>query len=146
MGWWRRRAAPGDSPVVLAALSRAPRVFADLVMEPGSPELALTREQLLKHVSVAKGAGSTWELGVDDEVKAIVDTGPDVVDEDLMVVALSGRPGVVWVEHPDREIYAFGVAGRIGADKALALCIDAIADAHRELARRLRIDLGDPGQ
>ncbi len=146
MAWWRRTVPPRDprdSPVVAAALARAPASFADLVMEPGSPELALTRRQLLEYVSVSGGDGRTWELGVDDEVKAIIDTGPDVVDDDLMVAALEARPGVLWAQHPDRERYEFRLARRVKPDEALALCIDAIADAHRALARHLGIGIGE---
>lgn len=162
MAWWRRHrySVPGvppsgsregwdgyhpptltGRPVVAAALARAPQRFADLVMEPGSPELALTREQLLEYLSISTGDGSTWQLGVDDEVKPVIDTGPDVLDEDLMLTALEARPGVLWAQHPDREFYEIRLAGPIRADEALALFIDAIAHAHRELARRLRIDL-----
>ncbi len=89
-------------PVVAAALARAPQRFADLVSEPGSPELALTQEQLLDNMGISTGDGLTWELGIDDDVKAVIDTGPDVVDEDLMVTALEARTGVVWAQHPLR--------------------------------------------
>ncbi|MEU6074894.1 hypothetical protein [Micromonospora sp. NPDC047074] len=126
-----------------AALARAPQRFADLCVEPGSPKLALTQEQLLDAMGISTGDGSTWELGIDDEMKPVIDTGPDVVDEDLMVTALEARPGVVWAQHPDREFYEIRLAAPIRADEALALFVDAIAQAHRELARRLRIDLGE---
>ncbi len=162
MSWWRRcrYSVPGvppsgsgggwdgyrpstltGRPVVAAALARAPQRFADLVFEPGSPELALTREQLLDNMGISTGDGLTWELGIDDEIKPVIDTGPDVVDEDLMVTALEARPGVLWAQHPDREFYEIRLAEPIRADEALALFIDAIAHAHRELAQRLRIDL-----
>ena len=109
MSWWRRYrySVPGvppsgsgggwdgyrpstltGRPVVAAALARAPQRFADLVYEPGSPALALTQEQLLEYMRISTGDGLTWELGVDDEIKPVIDTGPDVVDEDLMVTAL----------------------------------------------------------
>jgi hypothetical protein len=141
-GWdaYRPSALTGR-PVVAAALARAPQRFADLVVEPGSPELALTQEQLLDNMGISTGDGLTWELGIDDEIKPVIDTGPDVVDEDLMVTALEARPGVVWAQHPDREFYEIRLAEPIRADEALALFIDAIAQAHRELARRLHIDI-----
>ncbi|MEV0135805.1 hypothetical protein AB0H83_46100 [Dactylosporangium sp. NPDC050688] len=128
---------------MVAALARAPQRFADLIMEPGSPELTLTLTQLLDNMAISTSDGLTWGLGIDDEIKPVIDTGPDVVDEDLMVTALEARPGVVWAQHPDRECYEIRLAEPIRADKALALFIDAIAHAHRELARRLRIDLGE---
>lgn len=130
-------------PVVAAALARAPQRFADLIMELGSPELALTQEQLLRYMWISTGDGLTWDLGIDDEIKPVLDTGPDVVDEDLMVTALEARPGVLWAQHPDREFYQIRLAKPIRADETLALFIDAIAHAHRELAQRLRIDLGE---
>lgn len=99
------------------------------------------QEQLLDNMGISTRDGLTWELGIDDEIKPVIDTGPDVVDEDLMVTALEARPGVLWAQHPDREIYEIRMAKPIRADDALALFIDAIAHAHRKLARRLRIDL-----
>jgi hypothetical protein len=130
-------------PVVAAALARTPQRFADLVVEPGSPELALTQEQLLEYMGISTRDGLTWALGIDDEIKPVIDTGPDVVDEDLMVAALEARPGVVWAQHPDREFYEILLAEPVRADEALALFIDAIAHAHRELAQRLQVDLGE---
>jgi hypothetical protein len=141
-GWDRYRPSSlAGRPVVAAALARAPQRFADLIMEPGNPELALTQEQLLAYTRISTNDGLTWELGIDDEIKPVIDTGPDEVDEDLMVTALQARPAVVWAQHPDREFYEIRLAKPIRADGALALFIDAIAQAHRELARRLRIDI-----
>jgi hypothetical protein len=162
MAWWRRYrySVPGvppsgsgegwdgyrpstltGRPVVAAALARAPQRFADLV--DGSPELALTQEQLLDNMSISTNDGLAWQLGIDDEIKPVIDTGPDVVDEDLMVTALEARPGVLWAQHPDREFYEIRLAEPIRADEALALFIDVIVHAHRELAKRLQIDLGE---
>ena len=163
MSWWRRYrySVPGvppsvsgrggdgyrpstltGRPAVAAALARAPQQFADLIFEPGSPELALTQEQLLDDMSISTSDGLTWELCVGDATRAVIDTGPDMVDEDLVVTALEARPGIVWVQHPDREFYEIRLAEPTRVDEALALFIDAVAHAHRELARRLRLDLG----
>ncbi|MFC7529793.1 hypothetical protein [Actinoplanes sp. GCM10030250] len=143
-GWDAFRATDlADQAVVAEALARAPKTFADLVFEPGSPELALSHRQLLADIGIATRDGSHWSLGVGDESKAVIDTGPDVFDDDLVVEALTAQPGVVGVSHPDREEYEIRVAEPVRADQALALFLDAISQAHRELARRLRVDIAE---
>jgi hypothetical protein len=143
-GWDGFRAADlVDRPAVAEALARAPGTFADLVFEPGSPELALSHAQLLADLGIATRDGAHWSLGVGDESRAVIDTGPDVLDDDLMVQALAAQPGVVAVQHPDREEYEIRMSAPVRADQALALFVDAISQAHRELARRLRVDIAE---
>jgi hypothetical protein len=130
-----------DRPVVVAALDRAPRHFADLVFEPGDPDMALTREEFLASVTVGTNDGLSWALSLAEELKAVVDTGPDVSEEDLLLVALTARPEVAEARHPDREVFEVTLASPLKADEMLALTVDALTTAHRELARRLRIEL-----
>jgi hypothetical protein len=126
-------------PAVKTALAHAPHVFLDLIFDPGHPEL--THQQFLEHVHVGTTDGLQWCLGVTDEVFAVIDTGPDVVDTDLVAKALQAQPGVVEVCHRDREEWDFRLTAPRPADEVLALAIDAMVAAHRELARRMNIDI-----
>ncbi|WP_406037555.1 hypothetical protein OG799_23260 [Micromonospora sp. NBC_00898] len=162
MPWFRRRryAVPGvtptdshggwdaydgtrlaDRPAVRAVLAQAPPHFADLVFTPGDPDMALTREELLANVTVATADGLSWTLSLGEEIKAVVDTGPDVFDDDLVLAALTARPEVARAEHPDREVYEMTLSAPMPADEMLALSVAALTAAHRELARRLRVEL-----
>jgi len=130
-----------DRPAVVAALARSPRRFLPIVFEPQNPDLALSHADLLSFLEVTTRDGVSWGLGVADEVKDIIDTGMDVSDEDLVQQALAGQPDVVEAAHPDREDYRIHLARPLPADEVLARVIDAIAAAHRKLARHLRIDI-----
>ncbi|MFG1775986.1 hypothetical protein ACGFIG_06095 [Micromonospora sp. NPDC049048] len=161
MSWFRRRrySVPGVSPssshngwdeydgsrlagrpAVASALERAPRRFADLVSSPGDPEMALSREEFLAGVTVGTADGSSWTVSLAEELTAVVDTGPDVVDEDILLAALSGRPEVSEAQHPDREVFEVALARPLRADEVLALVVDALSAAHRQLAQHLRIE------
>ncbi|MGS2616372.1 hypothetical protein ACVCAH_17880 [Micromonospora sp. LZ34] len=130
-----------DRPVVIAALDRAPRQFADLVSSPGDPDMALSREKFLAGVTVGTNDGLSWAVSLAEELKAVVDTGPDVVDDDLLLAALAERPEVAEAQHPDREVFEVTLASPLRADEMLAVAVSALSAAHRELARRLRIEL-----
>ncbi len=120
-----------------------PTVMVDIraQFEPQNPDLALSHADLLSFLEVTTRDGVSWGLGVADEVKDIIDTGMDVSDEDLVQQALAGQPDVVEAAHPDREDYRIHLARPLPADEVLARVIDAIAAAHRKLARQLRIDI-----
>jgi hypothetical protein len=72
-----------------------------------------------------------------DEVKSIVDTGGDRIEEDLLEERLAGRPDVVSAEHADREWFVVDVSRELTAAEMMARWIDAITLAHFDLAERL---------
>ncbi|MER5751846.1 hypothetical protein [Streptomyces sp. NPDC002088] len=162
MSWLRRRryAVPGiapheseggwdgylgtslaERPVVAAALMRAPRRFADLVFAPGDREQDLSQGEFLAGLLVSTADGQRWLMAFSEELMRIVDSGPDLVEEDLLLSALEAQPGVVEADHQDRELLNFRVATPITADEALALAVDAMAAGHRALATRLGVEL-----
>ncbi|MCM0673259.1 hypothetical protein NCC78_00720 [Micromonospora phytophila] len=130
-----------DRPAVAAALDRAPRQFADLVFSPGDPDMALSREEFLAGITVGTDDGLSWTVSLAEEMKAVVDTGPDVADDDILLAALAERPEVSEAQHPDREVLEVILASPLRADEVLALAVDALSAAHRRLAQRLRIEL-----
>ena len=130
-----------DRPAVAAALDRAPRQFVDLIYEPGDPDMALTREEFLAGITVGTRDGLSWAVSLGEDMKPVVDTGPDVADDDILLATLASLPGVTGAQHPDREVYEVTLAEPLRADEMLALAVEALSAAHQELARRLRIEL-----
>ncbi|MEV4545067.1 hypothetical protein [Micromonospora echinaurantiaca] len=143
-GWDEYDGPPlSGRPTVAAALARAPRRFVDLVVEPGDPELALSRDDVLAAITVGTGDGRSWTISLAEEMKPVVDTGPDVTDDDILLAAFAAHPEVTLAQHSDRECFELALAKPLRADELLALTVDALSAAHRELARRLRIELPD---
>lgn len=128
------------TPAVVAALGRAPQVLLPIV-DADDEESSLDRVRLCAFLHLGSADGLCWELSLDDEVKAIVDTGPDLVDDDLLAEALAAQPDVVAVDHIDREIFDVRLSRLLRADEMFARWLDAIVAAHRELARRRGIEL-----
>jgi len=122
------------SPAVAAALARAPEVFPMIVDDPAD---TLTHEDVCDFLHLGTGDGVTWDFGFNDEIKSIVDTGPDILSDDVLEARLAAHPDVVEADHADREWFMLTFAREMGADEVLAICIDALTDAHLELARHL---------
>jgi hypothetical protein len=129
-------------PSVAAALARAPEVFL-AVADPDADlqENALPREVLCRVLDLGSRDGLEWELGLGDEVKSIVDTGCDLVSEDLLEQALAAQPDVNDAYHVDREVFNVRLTRLARADEMFARYLDAVTAAHRELARLRGIEL-----
>lgn len=123
-----------DAPAVAAALARAPEEFPMLV---DLDEDTLTREDVCAFIHVGSGDRVTWEFAFNDEIKSIVDTGPDLLDDDVLEAHLAAHPDVVEAIHADREWFELKFTREMEAQEVLAICIDALAEAHRDLARHL---------
>jgi hypothetical protein len=126
---------------VAAALARAPRVFL-AVMDTDPESDAIPREVLCEFLHVA-GDGWRYELSLSDEVKSIVETGPEDDEHDLLQQRLAAQPDVKSAFHADREWFEVELARPLPADEVLARYIDALSAAHREHARRLGVAARD---
>ena len=84
----------------------------------------------------------TWDFGFNDEIKSIVDTGPDILGEDLLEAGFAAHPDIVAADHADREWFVLTFAREMEADEVLAICIDTLTHAHLELARHMATDTG----
>jgi hypothetical protein len=122
------------SPVVAAALARAPEVFPMIVDDP---EETLTHEELVDFLNIGTGDGVTWEFSFNDEIKSIVDTGPDILEEDVLEAGFAAHPDIVEAVHADREWFEIKFAREMEPDEVLAICIDTLTHAHLELARHM---------
>jgi hypothetical protein len=136
---WRGDQLAGEAPVA-AVLDRAPRALLPIA-RPDLGEEALSREVLCKVLYLGTGDGLRWDLSLGDEVKLIVDTGSDLVDEDLIEEALAAQPDVDEAYHADREAFDVRLTRVLRADEMFARWLDAIITAHRELASRRGIEL-----
>ncbi|MFI7598864.1 hypothetical protein [Actinoplanes sp. NPDC049681] len=132
------------APAVLAALAGAPSTFLAIADEPADLERAVDRNDLPGHLGVMTADGREWELILAEEVKSIIDTGgsTDVID-DLLEGALAQQPGVISTAHLDREVYWLHLTGPESPERVLARFVHAVVQAHRELGRRLGIELPD---
>jgi hypothetical protein len=126
---------------VAAALARAPRMFL-AVVDNDPEEYAIAREELCDFLHVA-GDGWTYELSLSDEVKSIVETGPDEDEDDLLEQQLAAQPDVKSAVHADREWFEVELVRPLQADEVLARYIDAVSAAHREYARQRGIAIHD---
>ncbi|MEV4636855.1 hypothetical protein AB0J80_05820 [Actinoplanes sp. NPDC049548] len=131
-------------PAVVAALAEAPSTFLALADDPADAERAIDRDDLPGYLGVTTTDGRKWELILADEVKGIIDTGgyTDVTD-DLLEQVLALQPGVVSTAHLDREVYFLHLADPESPERVLARFINAVVQAHRELGRRLGVELPD---
>jgi hypothetical protein len=84
-----------------------------------------------------------WRLGLSDEMTGIVDTRRRLSDDDLLARALTSQPDVVDAIQDGKDGCEVRTARPPPADEMLALLIDAISDAHRQLARRRGIRVHD---
>ncbi|MET7400006.1 hypothetical protein ABZS66_41635 [Dactylosporangium sp. NPDC005572] len=138
-GYAARRLASTDP--VAAALARAPRVFL-AVMDADPEGDAIPRADLCEFLHVA-GDGWKYELSLSDEVKSIVETGPEEDEDDLLEQQLAAQPDVQSAFHADREWFEVQLSRPLPADEVLARYIDAVSAAHREYARRRGITVPD---
>jgi hypothetical protein len=136
---WRGDQLAGEAPVA-AVLDRAPQELYPIV-RPDLGEDPLSRETLCQVLYLGTGDGLRWDLSLGDEVKLFVDTGSELVDEDLILTALAAQPDVAEADHVDREAFQASLTRVLRADEVFARWLDAIVTAHRELAQRCGIDL-----
>ena len=129
-----------DTPAVAAVLDRAPRALLPIA-DPELGEPALAREVLCKVLYLGTRDGRRWVLSLGDEVKLLVDTGLDLVDEDLIEEALAAQPDVAEAYHADREVFEVSLSRVLRADEVFARWLDTIVTAHRALASRQGIEL-----
>jgi hypothetical protein len=122
------------TPAVVAALARAPEVFPMIVDDS---EETLSHEDLCDFIGVSTTDDVTWDFGFNDEIKSIVDTGPDILEEDLLEAGFAAHPDVVAADHADREWFVLTFAREMEAGEVLAICIDTLTHAHLELARHM---------
>lgn len=123
-----------NSPDVIAALTRAPRLFPMIVDDD---EDTLTHEDVCDFLHIGTGDLITWEFGFNDEIKSIVDSGPDIIEEDLLEAGFSAHPDVAEADHADREWFVLVFKREMDPGEVLAICIDTITHAHLELARHM---------
>ncbi|MEU5724997.1 hypothetical protein ABZ783_24660 [Micromonospora sp. NPDC047738] len=123
-----------------AVLDRAPQVLLPIV-HPDLGEEALSREALSEVLYLGTSDGLRWDLSLGDEVKLIVNTGCELVDEDLIEETLATQPDVAEAYHADRELFEASLTRVLRADDVFARWLDAIITAHRELAQRRGVEL-----
>lgn len=126
-------------PAVALALARSPQVFLAVAFTDELDALdiyAVHRAELCSYLWVRTRDGMEWRLGLSDEMTGIVDTGRRLSDDDLLARALASQPDVVDAIQDGKDGCEVRTARPLPADEMLALLIDAISDAHRQLARR----------
>ncbi|MCW3814061.1 hypothetical protein ONA91_06270 [Micromonospora sp. DR5-3] len=138
---WRGDQLAREAPVA-AVLDRAPQVLLPIA-RPDLGEEPLSHKALCEVLYLGTSDGLRWDLSLGDEVKLIVDTGCDLVDEDLIEEALAAQPDVAEAYHADRELFDVSLTRVLRADDVFARWLDAIITAHRELAQRRGVELPD---
>ncbi|MEU5725078.1 hypothetical protein ABZ783_25110 [Micromonospora sp. NPDC047738] len=128
-------------PPVAAAIDRAPSVMSAICSDDSLMRemFSQTPDTVCKQLWVGTDDGLHWELSFGDGVKFIVDAGDEPVD--LLRDALEVQPCVVSAERYCDENFRVETARVLRADEMAAYFIDTVVTAHREFARRQRIDL-----
>jgi hypothetical protein len=120
-----------STAAVAAALARGPKVWRLVDYERGDFE-RIPRKQLCRYLYLSTSDEQTWDLGIEEEITAVVEVEPAAGEPDLVERALAAQPDVERARHADVDWYQVRTARPLPADEVLARFIDALATAHRE--------------